>query len=331
MLLALAVRRGDAPRVEELVEELPALATVEAVAQPPRCWPPSGRDEARRPPILSSAFRRDPYDEELVQLLLRVAPRAGLRALDALEDEGFEPYGDAVLRIRLLSAAGEVAAARRALQTMIEEDGIDGPALDGSAFADIARVDPRLMESALSIDLRIQGACGSWYARKDLALRQLARLEGRFSEALPPLHAATRSSPKDEYAWTRLGNVLLESGDVTGAREAWSRAVRCSDDLADLPDGPWMEQVPEVMLERARELAAQDDYAWSWDTLGDVAWACGREDEAEAAWRHACRLDPHGEIWTAKLSRRALGLDPGIGRDDPESLAPLLTAVWGPR
>jgi len=168
------------------------------------------------------------------------------------------------------------------------------------------------------------------------------------SDLAPAIRAARQSLRLDSTnapAWHALGVSLEESGDVTGAMDAWRHAVRAdpryTQGLAFLALGHyWHRQYDSAAVWADSSVAVDPNYLLGWSTIGQVAIERGEFARATAAIEAARRLSTDVEVVNALTMRATAEARAGRAADaratmrEAETLAaglvpaPLHTAAW---
>jgi tetratricopeptide (TPR) repeat protein len=161
----------------------------------------------------------------------------------------------------------EDAAARGTLGLVYEANGLWSEA--EAAFAEAARLDP---------------AAAEWRYHRALALRQLGRLD----EGRALLEAVAAERPDSPAYRHRLGDVLLDQGDATGALAHFRAAAELAGERAEGWAGVGAAEIALGDFEAARvaleqALGRDPDYKHAHYLLGLALRGLGRNEEAKVA------------------------------------------------
>lgn len=138
--------------------------------------------------------------------------------------------------------------------------------------------------------------------------------EGNLSEARTSAEIAVQLEPELPEGWVNLGVARRRSGDLEGAKEAYTRATVV--DVDHLPAYQNLSVLMEIQGEKdvAREILALLDRRdnrnpFIYLSLGDFSLDTGQLDEAERFYRRASKLGP--ELAATRAARGLLALEAG--------------------
>jgi arylsulfatase A-like enzyme len=141
---------------------------------------------------------------------------------------------------------------------------------------------------------------------------------GRLSEALGELTRAVAEDPRSRFGLSRLGVLLLRTGQTARAAEILRQAVALDPERGDLRFA-----LADALTRSGRAAAALPEWfeaarlepsrAEAWSNLGAALRAAGRQKDAVAAYRRAVELRPGEAVFRENLvlALRAAGDEAG--------------------
>ncbi|HVO46539.1 MAG TPA: winged helix-turn-helix domain-containing protein [Steroidobacteraceae bacterium] len=171
------------------------------------------------------------------------------------------------------------------------------------------------LKAALVLDPRFASAWAS------IAMVEIWKFDYRFVDPDPATCTRARAaaqralelSPQAAQSHRAMGTVLQHCGrDFAGAERQYRRAMQLNpQDALAMRSYAWMcvdtGKCDDSLVMARKALAIDPLNAWSYVTVGDVAWTVGQLQEAERAYRKAVELQPDGASMHAILAHILIG------------------------
>lgn len=152
----------------------------------------------------------------------------------------------------------------------------------------------RLPQASESYSKAIKLDANDYESHMNLGLVKMA--EGKGAEAVVEGKKSTELAPTQPDVWTNYGATLDATGDMPGAESAYRRSLQLKPEQPavqmNLANNLITQKKGEEAVNLMRQVVKMEDSAMARRRLGDALLLDKKNDEAEAEYRTALKLDP---------------------------------------